>query len=50
MSGTFIFLSWVNTDKNCSFNVSAFSLSVVHSFVSVLIIGIPMFSVRINLT
>ena len=33
LSGTFIFRSWINTDKKCSFNVSAFSLSVVHSFV-----------------
>ena len=33
LSGTLTFLSWVNTEKNCSFNVSAFSLSVVRSLV-----------------
>ena len=49
LSGTFIFLSWVDTDKNCSFNVSALSLSVVHSFVCVLSFGMTMFFVRINL-
>ena len=36
LSETFIFLSWVNTDKNCSFNVSAFSLHVINSFVCTL--------------
>ena len=48
LSGTLTFLSWVDTDKNCSFNVSAFS--VVHGVVCVLSVGIAMFSVRINLT
>ena len=33
LSGTFIFCSGVNTDKNYSLHVSAFSISVVHSFV-----------------
>ena len=33
LSGTLTFLSLVNTGKNCLFNVSAFSLSVIHSFV-----------------
>ena len=41
--------SCVNTDLSCSTNVSTYSLSVVHSFLA-MIVGIPMFSVGINLT
>ena len=42
--------SCVKTDLKCALSASALSKSVVHNFVAVLKVGIPRFSVRINLT